>query len=138
MTCSRRGGPGIRYAAALDTGEGFLAFEGSDIDAHGLAALGRVFTVVDSDPQPEWWWFLIPKRRIANGLERFSLIRPKLSSYATASGLAAAQFVQGLAMVLEDDEPFVLVETDGEPVFDAEWSALAGAYRDIRKELAPA
>jgi hypothetical protein len=134
--------PEVRYAASLDNGGGIVAFEGDQGDAYNLSAYGRVLAVVDPDPQPEWWWFLIPKRRIATGSECFYLTKPVHPRIAWENArLFAEDGVTGLAVIvgnsaIGDGEHRVLIEADGpRHWFGLEWFARSVDFRDARLKV---
>ena len=120
---------GIRYIADLGNGWGFAAFDMERGEA--LQLPGRVLTIVEPHPDhpdtwPEWSMPTGPKRKIANGSERFILYDiPKIGS-AFENLMALPDGYQGAAVVFDGAERYlrILVEADStwdgqiEPIWD--------------------
>jgi hypothetical protein len=119
----------VRFAAELDDGSGFVAFDG---EALGFMDSGTVFMAQEPHPDypPSWPWRDCPKRAIATGREHFALLSVSFEEY-----LHTQEAVTGCVRVTDE---LLLVESDGPISAGPGWSAGVMEYRDKRLELANA
>lgn len=107
----------VRYAAQLEDGSGFVAFDGQP---GVLIEFGNVH-MATQDIVP--WPWAAPKRGIGTGREVFSLVPSAFADY-----LREQECVTG-AVSLGPDA--ILVESDG-PIAGGVWTSRVIAYRDKR------
>jgi hypothetical protein len=121
----------VRYAAGLDDGSGFLAFDG---DPEGLLTYGRVYM---TDPQPDhpdtwpdWAKRIPPKRANATGNEVFSIVSEGLMEILALDEGAMSKCT-GYVRLTDGN---YLTETQKWVPPLAVWSGIVFAYRDVRLE----
>jgi len=129
-----------RYAAEMDDGRGFVAI--SDVDsarAFGLVQHGQVYMESPTDPADPRWEELIklprgPKRKVAQGDEKFALLAPTASAIDVMRDIMEWEALRGASIVTHDLVPQVLVECgvlDDVPMLTT-WEASAVRYIDVR------
>ncbi len=121
---------GERFAASLDTGQGFVA--GNDIEQ--LRALGEW---MEPDESLFFWpWRAAPKRAIGTGDEVYGLISGDLVE-DLGEMLSAGVGVKLCPSLVErfgvGERDLALVETQGAHIPMAFWQGRVRAFRDSRK-----
>ena len=108
---------GVRHVAALDNGEGFVAFDGDQPCAGAL--------LLASDDQ-DGWWYQVRKVAPTDEVEAFYLLSAEhfaeRVSRKTGHITAATRLTSGN----------VLVSTDGATIDGAIWGARATSFLDVR------
>ncbi len=111
----------VRFAASLDDGSGFLAFDGSapDFQVYGTVHMGE-----------EIFPFFVPKRWHGMGREVYAMVPGLFTEY-----LKELKAVTGVAKITE---AMLLVESDGPISIGADWQAGVVEFKDKRLELVDA
>lgn len=123
------GKPGVRHVAALDSGEGFVAFDG-DIPVSGLVMenLGgsTIFGSLPQQDTPDGWWWQVRRLAPVDGVqETFGLFAADTFRVLRSSDVLMASMV-GAGLVL--------AITAG-PLDGAIWKATSTEWRDVRSLL---
>jgi hypothetical protein len=117
----------VRYAASMDDGTGFVAFDGEP--NYQLEALGRVLMMEPHPDYPDSWpKHFAPKRRVSNGMERFAIVSDLLADDIMRDPYSS-NHVTGVALFHDGT---VLLETDGFKVPMAIWAATPKVIADKR------
>lgn len=118
----------VRFAAALSDGSGIVAFDGA---AEDLDKIGTVFLAQEhpegadpTQPLPDWYKRMAPKRGVANGREHFTLAAIAFEEYAHS-----LEAVTGCVRVTDE---LLLIESDGPIAAGAGWTASVVSYLDKR------
>lgn len=117
------GKEGVRYVAELDTGQGFVAFEGP-IPVEDATILANV-------PESEFWWFKVKRLTPEAKVKRY-VPGPTTETFGLFSS-AAFLTLPGISVLMASPivGDMILAVTRG-PVDGAFWSAAAVSYRDVR------
>ena len=136
------GAHGVRYAGSFADGKGIAAFDAPEwSDVVTLSTLGDVYMETSEPEYPDTWpdWARPtrgPKRKIANGTERFALISPVKSALETLHEVAAWEHTMGACIVHREFVHQVLIECNMAylPPFEMDWyTGLLRSYRDVRE-----
>lgn len=118
----------VRFAASLSDGSGIVAFDGN---ADGFGELGTVFLAQEhpegadpTQPLPDWYKRMAPKRGVANGREHFALVAIAFEQYAHE--------LEAVTGVVRVSDELLLVESDGPIVVGSSWTAEVMEFRDKR------
>jgi hypothetical protein len=126
------GEPGVRHVAELESGEGFVAFEG-DRPCAGALLLNA------PDTDQDGWWYRV-RKGIASGPEGFYLLtRERFKEFLTtrpSDPRAPVRILEPLVAASVLTTGNVLVMTNGEAIEGAIWGSKATSYRDTRVEAA--
>lgn len=142
------GSEGVRYAASLDDGRGFVAFTAERPRAFELGTYGRVLSEVDMPIEWQADEFLKriggkpegPKRQLARGDERFVLydVLDQGTSAWKALELFLGDMPRAAAVVFDGATAFFYILVETGPEWDcpipAVWDCTVVAFRDARLE----
>jgi hypothetical protein len=121
------GRPGVRHIATLESGEGFVAFEG---DRPAAGAL-----LIASDEALPWWWHKVRNLAPAGPEAFYLLTAARFADFVYAE--LGRGFVEPVVAATLLATGNVLVQTNGfEVIPGAIWGSTAVSYRDVRLEAA--